>query len=156
MLKVGRAVPCPPSALAVTAVTPLSANGGTDTLASGIVTYNPPPNFAGLDTFLYTVSDGHGDSASGIVTVKVGSVQGLPQNLLFSPQFIGGKLGFQFAGIPGLTYTIESASNLNGPWSKVINFTAPLTDQGLGEGVFQFQAPAATDRQFYRTVYPSY
>ena len=143
-------------ALTVTAVTPLSANGGTNTLASGIVTYNPPPNFAGLDSFLYTVSDGHGGSASGTVTVRVGSAQGPSQNLLFSPKVTGGNLGFEFAGIPGLTYTIESTSSLNGPWSKVTNFTAPLTNQGPGEGVFQFQVPAATARQFYRTVYPSY
>jgi hypothetical protein len=142
--------------LTVTAVTPHSVNGGTNTLARGIVTYNPPRNFAGLDSFLYTVSDGHGGSASGTVTVKVRSAQGPWQNLLFSPQVIGGHLVCGFGGIPGLTYTIESASSLNGPWSKVTNFTAPLTNQGLGEGVFQFQAPATTAMQFYRTVYPSY
>jgi hypothetical protein len=143
-------------ALTVTAVNPLSATGGANTLASGIVTYNPPPNFAGHDSFLYTVSDGHGGSASGTVTVNVGSAQSPPQNLLFSPRVIGGTLGFEFAGIPGLTYTIESSSSLNGPWSKVTNLTAPLTNQGAGEGVFQLQVPAATARQFYRTVYPSY
>lgn len=144
-------------ALTVTAVTPLSVNGGACcAVASGIVTYNPPPNFTGLDSFLYTVSDGHGGSASGTVAVTVGPAQGPAQNLLFRPQVIGGNLAFGFGGIPGVSYTIESAPSLNGPWSKVTNLTAPLTNQRHGEGVFQFQTPAATAMQFYRTVYPSY
>ncbi|HEX4119551.1 MAG TPA: LamG-like jellyroll fold domain-containing protein, partial [Verrucomicrobiae bacterium] len=138
--------------LTVAAVVPLSANGGTNTLVSGIVTYNPPPNFAGVDSFLYTVSDGHGGSASGTVTVNVGPVQGPSQNLLFSPRLIGGHLVFEFAGVPGMTYIIESSPGLNGPWSKVTNLTAPLTDQGSGEGVLQIQMSAAPGMQFYRAV----
>ncbi|MCC6508556.1 MAG: tandem-95 repeat protein, partial [Pirellulaceae bacterium] len=38
-------------------VIPLSTAGGTVTLASGVVTYTPPADFAGTDTFFYEVQD---------------------------------------------------------------------------------------------------
>ncbi len=64
--------------LTVTAVTSPTANGGTVSLAGGNITYNPPLNFIGDDTFTYTVTDdgttnGVADpqSANGTVTVTV-------------------------------------------------------------------------------------
>ncbi|HEV2207334.1 MAG TPA: LamG domain-containing protein, partial [Verrucomicrobiae bacterium] len=83
-------------------------------------------------------------------------IQGPWQNQLFNPQLVGGNFLFEFAGVPGLAYTIESAPSPNGPWTKVANRTSPLADQGLGDGVFQFQVPARAPAQFYRTVYPAY
>ena len=43
--------------LTLASVSPLSAAGGTVTLSSGIVTYTPPANFNGTDTFTYRVTD---------------------------------------------------------------------------------------------------
>jgi hypothetical protein len=40
-------------------------NGGT------LLTYNPAPNYAGPDSFLYTIADGNGGYAAGAVTVSV-------------------------------------------------------------------------------------
>jgi hypothetical protein len=139
--------------LSVTAVAPGSVQGGAITLASGIVTYKPPPNFAGIDSFLYTVSDGYGGSASGTVTVAVGSAQVPSQDLLLNPRIVGGNLMFEFTSIPGLAYTIQSAPSPDGPWTTVNNLTSPLTNQGLGAGVFHFLAPSTNGIQFYRTVH---
>ena len=64
--------------LTLTAVDPVSTNGGTVTFANGQVTYTPAQNFSGVDTFFYTVTDngtseGQPDpqSSTGTVTVTV-------------------------------------------------------------------------------------
>ena len=51
---------------------------GTVSTAGGIATYTPAANFHGADTFTYTVSDGHGGTAVGTVTVTVTSVNDAP------------------------------------------------------------------------------
>jgi hypothetical protein len=57
--------------LTVTAVGP-AGNGAAAIEASGTsVRYTPAPGFAGTDAFGYTVSDGHGGTASATVTVTV-------------------------------------------------------------------------------------
>ncbi|MCA9125525.1 MAG: tandem-95 repeat protein [Planctomycetales bacterium] len=59
-------------------VTPQSTNGGTVTFVAGVVTYTPPANFVGSDTFFYQVQDngtsgGMADpqTSTGTVTVTV-------------------------------------------------------------------------------------
>ena len=71
--------------LTVTNVSGQSANGGTVTLASGVITYTPPADFNGTDTFTYTLLDnGLTNSASdpkataGTVTVTISAVNDAP------------------------------------------------------------------------------
>jgi hypothetical protein len=73
-------------------VTPLSSAGGTVTLSGGQVTYTPPLNFEGTDTFFYQVQDdgtsgGQSDpqTSTGTVTVTVAGIDDTP--------FIGSPLG---------------------------------------------------------------
>jgi hypothetical protein len=134
-----------------------SVQGGTVTLTSGQVTYTPHVGFTGSDRFLYVISDGHGGTALGTVTAAVDASVPVSLNIISGPAMVGGNFVVSFAGIPGLTYTIEAASDLSGPWTKVANMTAPTTDQGLGVGVFQFTEPVnGNSTRFYRTVYPAY
>ncbi len=58
--------------LAVTAVSPTSANGGSVSLAGTTITYTPAQDFNGTDTFTYTVGDGRGgfDSATVLITIN--------------------------------------------------------------------------------------
>jgi uncharacterized repeat protein (TIGR01451 family) len=80
-----------------------------------------------------------------------------PTVIVFGPVVDHGDFVVRFAGVPGLTYTIEAASNLTGSWVKVISLTAPTTDTGFGVGVFEFrESLAANSARFYRTVYPPY
>jgi serine/threonine protein phosphatase PrpC len=62
--------------LAVSAVT--QPAHGTVTLVAGVVTYTPAPNYSGSDSFTYTLSDGHGGTTTGIVTVTVTAVNDAP------------------------------------------------------------------------------
>ncbi|MGV3532811.1 MAG: DUF7453 family protein, partial [Chthoniobacteraceae bacterium] len=54
--------------LTVTAVG--AASHGTTTTDGTSITYEPGENFAGIDEFTYTLSDGHGGTATGTVTLS--------------------------------------------------------------------------------------
>lgn len=58
-------------AIAISGVTTPSHGGSTFTPSS--VTYTPTGGFAGSDAFSYTVSDGHGGTATAAITVEVNS-----------------------------------------------------------------------------------
>ncbi|MCA9125425.1 MAG: tandem-95 repeat protein [Planctomycetales bacterium] len=64
--------------LSIVAVSASSAAGGTVALAGTTVTYTPPTDFNGTDTFTYTLSDGQGGTATGTVTVSVAAVNDAP------------------------------------------------------------------------------
>ncbi|NDW45431.1 Ig-like domain-containing protein, partial [Ruegeria sp. PrR005] len=53
-------------------------NGSLDISPDGSFMYTPNPNFSGTDTFVYTVSDGNGGFASGVVNVTVTPVNDAP------------------------------------------------------------------------------
>ena len=50
------------------------AHGSVTLNADGSYTYTPAANFTGADSFTYTVSDGHGGSATATVTITVADV----------------------------------------------------------------------------------
>jgi hypothetical protein len=62
----------------VTAVSELSAEGGLVTLDGLVITYTPTPNFDGIDSFSYTVSDLSGHEATGIVELWVRNLPDYP------------------------------------------------------------------------------
>jgi hypothetical protein len=49
-------------------------HGGTATVNSnGTITYKPSASFIGIDQFTYTISDGRGGTATGVITITVSS-----------------------------------------------------------------------------------
>ncbi|MDQ2995835.1 MAG: cadherin-like domain-containing protein, partial [Chloroflexota bacterium] len=48
-----------------------SVRGGQVMLAGSSILYTPPAHFSGIDSLIYTLSDGKGGTASGTVTVTV-------------------------------------------------------------------------------------
>ena len=52
--------------------------GGTATIAAGVVTYRPAANYNGTDSIGYTVSDGHGNTATAAVHVTINPVEDPP------------------------------------------------------------------------------
>lgn len=64
--------------LSVTSVAATSTSGGSVSLSGSTVSYTPPADFNGSDTFTYSLSDGEGGTATGTVTVNVASVNDAP------------------------------------------------------------------------------
>jgi hypothetical protein len=59
-------------ALTITSVSSTSTNNGSITLSGGTITYAPPANYAGLDQFTYTVSDGYpGGTVTNTIVVTI-------------------------------------------------------------------------------------
>ncbi|MBI3417421.1 MAG: cadherin-like domain-containing protein [Verrucomicrobia bacterium] len=68
--------------LIVSAVSSASAQGGTVSLDGNTVYYAPKVDFAGSDSFAYTISDGKGGLAAGTVTVIVTAPNSAPEIIL--------------------------------------------------------------------------
>jgi hypothetical protein len=98
--------------LSVTAVT--NGTSGGVTTNGTTVTYTPNAGFIGPDSFTYTVSDGRGGVAAGLVNVNVGASEtlGLTLALFRSPTewSVSGT-----TSVVDATITIHSGSTLAGP-----------------------------------------
>lgn len=120
--------------LSLTSVSSSSSAGGTVSLSGGNVTYTPPTDFNGSDTFTYVVTDSEGGSATGTVTINVSPVNDAPILVADAAQtaFKDFPKTIPFSDILGndqpgpanessQTLTIVSASATNG--TVVINAT---------------------------------
>ncbi len=135
------------------------ANGSVTINPDGTLTYSPDANFAGTDTFSYTVSDGEGGTSVATVTVYVGvpnpdapvvtgqltalGVDGSP----ISPINIGATithpngdpLAFSATGLPEglaidpvtgiITGTLEPGASTDGPFPILVTAVDPAGNQ---------------------------
>gem|GEM_PF-357386 len=98
-------------AVSLTQVFGPSFHGGTVALADS-VTYTPPSDYIGTDTFEVKLTDEHGANMRGIVTATVSAAAtGAGQNQT-SFAMIDGKAVMVFRGIPGRSYLIQRSSDL--------------------------------------------
>jgi hypothetical protein len=141
--------------VSIVAVSTASTNGGANVLAAGTITYTPLTDFVGQDQFTFTLSDGRGGFLTNTVDVTVAAVNAGLLNLVSPPRVVGGRFEASFAGIPGVTYTIEWKDRLTDPWQRLTNATAPASGSEIG--IIQISQPtggAEITSRFYRTVYP--
>jgi alpha-tubulin suppressor-like RCC1 family protein len=134
---------------AISSVEPISSQGGRVTRATTGVTYTPPNNFIGLDTFTLTITDGQGGSVVGTVTANVGASSAASGNLgsqiTVQP---GGTVSMIFYGIPGQTYQIQRSTDMLN-WIFLQNITA------ASDGTLPFTDPnPPVGAGFYRTSVP--
>ncbi len=129
-------------ALALAGVSTPSTNGGTVTCDSTDIYYNDGNNVT--DRFGYTISDGHGGTTNGIVTVLMAQ-----QNISGVTVNSQGGVTLDFTGIPGSTYWVETTTNLTPPE----NWTPISTNVAGTDGLWQFTDAQATNflQRFYRT-----
>lgn len=66
--------------LTVTSVDSMSQNGATVSLSGGTITYSPPADFFGTDTFTYTITDdgSPAESDSALITITVQPINDAP------------------------------------------------------------------------------
>ena len=87
-------------------VSSTSASNATVTVSGGWVFYTPPAGFTNADSFTYTITDGRGGSAVGIVTVAILVDNSQSQNLTIT-DLGGGAFSINGSGIPGYTYRLQ-------------------------------------------------
>jgi subtilisin-like proprotein convertase family protein len=125
-----------------------SVEGGTVALSDGWVYYTPPLDFAGPDSFSYTIVDSFGATAAGTVTVEPLLSYGPVQSASFT-QLSNGTYSVTFSGIPWNTYTIQyTLDQSTGVWQTL--GTAPANSWGAIEYVDT--PPQGSPPRYYRAV----
>jgi hypothetical protein len=128
-------------------VSATSANGGSVVTSDGWIFYTPPPGSTNSDSFSYTISDGY-FSVTGLVVVTIEADNAPSANLTISV-LNDGSYSILGDGIPGRTYHIQFADNVQGAnWQPLGTATADSF------GIFQFIDSAGSPQRFYRSVYP--
>jgi hypothetical protein len=72
----------------------------------------------------------------------------LPATTVMAPMVAQDSVTVNFSGIPGLTYTVQRAPTLAGPWTTIA--TVSLGQSGLGR---QLDPNPPAGNAFYRTIY---
>jgi autotransporter-associated beta strand protein len=67
------------------------------------------------DAFNYTIDDGHGGSATGVVVIAASTIG----QFISQPTVSGSSVTLHFAGGPGLTYYLERSINLPPDWLTI-------------------------------------
>ena len=116
--------------ITVTAFDATSAQGGQVSVDSstGAFTYRPKAGFTGSDSFHYTVTDTHGESATGTVTIVVSNMVWYVQNNATGAH--DGRSGSPFSTLA----SAESASG-SGPGDFIYVFKGDGTSAGQDAGI---------------------
>jgi hypothetical protein len=124
-----------------------STNGVTLVVSGGFLMY-ANTNLVD-DQFDYSVADGYGGTATGVITLDLGTPAGLAGQVA-SFTVTGGVASLSFAGIPGYQYNIQRSTDILDPngWTTIWTTNAPAS------GVFQFQDNSAPPPSaFYRLMW---
>jgi hypothetical protein len=134
--------------ISLVSVASTSGNGVSVDLSGSTVSYTPVTDFTGADTISYTITDGRGLFASGIIEVLV--YPGERAGLYFQPIVLAnGSVSLSLEAIAGRTYRLQRATNILGPWETLDTATATST------GALTFTDGLPPDPiAFYRVVYP--
>ena len=135
--------------LSLTQAGPVSSEGGAVSRMSNWVRYAPPLGLGSDDAFTYTISDGQGGSATGMVTVAFMPEIGVSQNMsVLEPG--DGTVHLRFRGIPNRLYDIQYAEDAENPdWQALATVWADST----GQGAHVDTPPGGAPPRIYRTVF---
>lgn len=124
-----------------------TAKGYPIAILSGAILYSPAPPFNEADSFVYTVHDPYGATATATATIQP-PPPGATQNVAgLTPG--SGSVVVQFSGIPNFSYDIEVATTLSpADWTTVARRVADAN------GKFEFtDSGASTPQRYYRTIF---
>ncbi len=127
----------------------VSSVGGSLQLADGMVTYQAPVDFVGLDSFSYSYPDGMNGSAMARVEVRVSGLPGLKlDRAAVMKRPAGDDVDVAFAGLPGERYELQVSEDL-----KTWNVLQTLVAGPDGEVNYRDAAALAGKlKRFYRLV----
>ena len=136
--------------LQVQSVSALSANGGAVQLAWPWIYYSAPTGFLGVDTFNYTLRDGSGATAAGLVTLTPTLPPGgIAHNIVSIDVQTDGRVRLVFTGVPSFTYHVETSPDTT-TWTRITDRVA----NAVGQFEFLDTTAASAPIRFYRTLWP--
>jgi autotransporter-associated beta strand protein len=121
-----------------------STNGASVSYDSHNINYSSPNNLT--DQINYTVSDGQGGTAAGVITVLISSAStNTPPNITgIVPS--GGNVTISFASVPGSTNVVEWTTNL-----MTQSWTPVSTNMAGTNGLWQFTYTNPPSPSFFRS-----
>lgn len=106
--------------LELAAFDPVTSTGGAVQRNANWLIYEPVPGNNKSDFFAFSIADGEGAEAAGIVHIAVWQGTGAPTENVSRVVITGDQVIVKFVGIPGLEYRIESTPSLNNPqWQPI-------------------------------------
>jgi len=133
-------------AVTLVSVSPQSEAGGTVQFAGGAVIYIPPAQFAGGDSFTYTIKDTSGAVTTGVVRLRTGAASRMELLTLEG----GTTLVLKITGAPNSSYQVLSSQDTR-TWVPVAQGTG--TSDGKGEAEFRVSTRSGR-LEFYRVEWP--
>jgi len=136
--------------LIISSVAPTSTQGGTVTLGASSITYLPPTNYLGNDSFTYTLSDGRGGLTPASIQVLVSDPNVPTLNIVSLT--IGSKgVTIVAQGVRRSTYKVQATDSLAQPF---VDISGTLPSDTTGRITFvDARTPAALPpARFYRVV----
>ncbi len=134
-------------ALSIIGVTSPSTANGTVVLNGQSITYTPHAGFFGSDSFTYTLSDTRCTS-EGTVNVTVTSTNAPSLNKISITLTVTGRV-VVFAGVPGITYVVQEADSVAGPWTDFTDGSIIAGPTGLIQ--YADSTSPIPSTRFYRT-----
>lgn len=123
--------------------------GGYVTMGADSLSYRPPPDFTGQDSFLLTVQDGRGGFTSAPLSLTVAPEDGITGAPPPTLSKVGSnQMRIRFHGIPGASYRFQRSTNFS-TWTTLYTITAG--EQGTVE--YTDSSPPA-GKAFYRIQSP--
>jgi len=120
-----------------------TTNGVTLVTNGTTIFYSNTANPA--DLFNYTISDGHGGSATGAVVIAASTIG----QFMSPPSVSASSVTLHFAGGPGLTFYLERSINLPSDWVTISTNIVPAN--GIVDYVDDFHDLSGTpSSSFYR------
>jgi hypothetical protein len=127
-----------------------SVHGGTIAVSGGWVIYTPAAGFTNADSFSYNISDGHGGSATGTVTVGI-ITDDSPSSNLSITSLGNHQYRIDGNGIPGRTYRLQYSDSTN-PFNWQDLPDGSLTADSVGQ--FEYTDMSTAEIRLYRSVSP--
>jgi len=132
--------------------TSATAAGGSVYRDGPWLIYQPPVGAdPESDSITYQVADGFGGTASGVVQVVkfVPPYEGPPNSLgIATDPTVPGMVRVRFQGIAGLTYLVQTAPAITGPWVVAGPIVAGVN------GRMEYVDAMSSEPRFYRLIEP--
>jgi hypothetical protein len=127
-----------------------SSAGGYVSMSESSLTYTPPIDYSGTDSYPVTVQDGRGGFTSADIVFTVEPEDGITG--LGTPtleRLTGDQARIRFHGIPGVQYSFQRSTDL-AQWFTIRTVTAGV------DGVVEYTdfSPPPGGRAYYRVASP--